>query len=830
MGEYEQARRLYSEVLRNADSLATMNLVHFAETFLATGEYEEGLAAVEEYVGDGEGNPFALHARGLFLEAAGQYEAAERAYLESARLKEDLWPNILALAEILDKTGRDSEANDVFTYIYRPFKNNEFRTAEELGIAARAASFIGEFRDANSAFRTAYQIDPSHPRNLYWWGELFRIKYNDADAQRTFEEGIQANPNYASMYAAQARSVNGFAQKEQLALIALEKNPRHAEALGILAGLHILDGLYDRAEELLSQALEINPSHEENLGHLASVHFLRDETAAFEQVEQRALEVNPRAGLFYITLARNCDLKFRYPDAVAFGEQAVQVDRRNPEAYAQLGTSLLRLGNADEARRYLDFSFENDPFNLFVGNMLTLLDEFEDFALLESEHFSLLIHRDEKDVLGPAILELAEQSYTQLSRRYPYVPAERILLEAYNDPDDFAVRIAGVPHLGLLGVSFGDVLAFNTPRTMVDGNYNWARTLWHELVHTMTIGLSNYRMPRWFAEGLAVYEEQRARPEWAREMQIDFLLAFEQERLLPLTEMDRGFTRPTFPGQVLLSYYHASRIVGFIADRFGDEALTEILVGFAEGKNDARSIQDVTGLSLAEVDQAFQEMVKQEREALADVLRGMPDPFAVESPGPLASALFQNELMNALRDGYEDLDKEAYAASERHFLKALSLYDRYVEPGNAYQGLAVVYRAQGDEEKLMDILSRYLAISEYGAEESVELAALLEKRGESNRAVSFLERSLQVDPYQREVHSQLAELYTRQGRHGDAVRAWQAILGLNPVDRAEAYYQFALSLYASNRRIESKRAVLQSLELAPGYRDAQKLLLDLVEP
>ena len=832
-GDYSKARRLYKDRLKESDSLATLNVVYFAETFLAKGEYEEGLEEINKLTRDDSGQPYILHAKGLFFDKMGRFEEAQKAFFASAELKDDLWRNILALGELLDKTGQTSQAQQVFTYVYQPYKNNGFRNADDLGVAGRAAAAVGEYRDANNAFSTAHKLDPTHIRNLQWWANLFRIKYNDAEAQSTLDEAIALNSNYSPLYTTYARSTRSFGQKEQFAAQALEANPNDVEALAILAGLHILDGLYREAEQLLNTALEINPSDVEVLAHLATVHFLRGEQEEFDKIEERALAINSRAGLFYITLAKNCDLKFRYPDAVRFGEMAVRVDRRNPEAYAQLGTSLLRVGRADEAKRYLNFSFDADPFNLFVGNMLTLIDEFEDFSLLQSDNFSLLIHNDERDVLGPAILEVAEECYAVLNEKYPYKPPSgRILLEAYNDPDDFAVRIAGVPHLGLLGVSFGDVLAINTPKNMDTDSYNWARTLWHELVHSMSIGLAEYKMPRWFAEGLAVYEEQQARPEWGREMELDFLMAFDQGKLLPLNEMDRGFTRPTFPGQILLSYYHASQIVDYIATTYGQDAIVRILEGFAAGNNDRESIEEVTGVTLEVLDRAFRDRIREQQKVLADVIKGMPNPFGEgEGFNPLSDGApwNQNEFLSELQKGYERLGEGDYKEAEAHFEKTLSIYDRYTDPGNAYQGLAAAYRAQGESRKLAALLERYLSISEHGSNEAVELAKILDSEGEQSKAIYYFERSLDVAPYNRDVQTRLAELYAEEGQHDNAVMARRAVLGLNPVDRADAYYQYALSLYKSNRSMEAKRAVLQSLELAPGFRDAQKLLLTVVE-
>lgn len=826
-GEYDKAKRLFRSELSSSDRQASMDVVHYGDIFLATGEYREGLEALSGF----SDNAYVLHARGALHEAVGEFDLAESAYRASAQQEQDLWRNLLLVAELFTKTGRSYQAEELYDYIYRTYKNNELRTAEALGVAGIAAARKGEFRDANAAFRTAYQLEPKHIRNLYWWGDLFRQKYNDADAQRTFDEAIAANPHYANLYVGYARSVRSFARQEEMAKQALDKNPKSVEAMSILAGLNILDGLFGQALAQAEEALTINPNSIEALAHKATVHYLRGEQNLFDETEARALGVNSRSSEFYTQIAQNLELKFRYPAAVEFGQKAVETNRRDANAYAQLGTSLLRLGRADEARRYLDFSFDQDPFNMFVGNTLTLIDEYEDFALLESEHFNLLIHNSERDVLGPAILDEAETAYASLSPRYPYQPANKMLIEAYYDADDFAVRVAGVPHLGLLGVSFGDVLAINTPKGQAEGTYNWARTLWHELVHTLSIGLSEFKLPRWFAEGLAVYEEQVAKKEWGREMQLEFLMAYDQNKLLPLDQMDRGFTRPTYQGQVLMSYFHASRVVGFIVEQYGFDSIVEILNGFAAGKNDEQSIQDATGASLAEIDTAFRESLKAEYRSLAHVVEGMPNPFT-EGQESMLERLTQsqgNDFLDALRAGYDALNSNNWDVAIRELEKAVEIYPNYTDPGNPHQGLAAAYRAKGDEEKLVEVLERYLSVSEHGMEEARELGQIYLSAGKNEEARRYLERSLYVAPYDREVYEQLADLYTDAGVHGKAASARLAILGLNPVDQAVAFFNYAQSLLLDQRPVQAKRAVLQSLEVAPGYQEAQELLLQIVD-
>ena len=116
---------------------------------------------------------------------------------------------------------------------------------------------------------------------------------------------------------------------------------------------------------------------------------------------------------------------------------------------------------------------------------------------------------------------------------------------------DFSVRTVGLAGMGILGVSFGPVVAMDSPTGRPLGTFNWGSTLWHELAHTFHLGLSGYRVPRWFSEGLAVFEERQARPGWGADASVDFLLAYHAGKLLPVSELNNGFVRPSYPQQIV---------------------------------------------------------------------------------------------------------------------------------------------------------------------------------------------------------------------------------------------------------------------------------------
>ena len=821
-GQYKAARPLYQKLAEAADTSGGSYLLHYFETFASTGEYGEGLRRLANMLEEEPDNPYLLHIRGQLFTDVGRYDEAEAAFRRARRLRPGFWRNTFELGRLLERTGRSQQAADLYADIYRTYQQGQFSTADLIGLAGAAASHLEQFHEANRAFRTAYQMDPSHVQSLYWWGELFRTKYNEADARRTYKEALSVNPRHTDLLVGYAQSLGSFDQQEELLQKALRINPNSVPALNKLAELRIQDGLYSEAQELLGRALDVNPNSVPSLAHLASVHYLEEHTSAFEETEQHALNVDPRAGNFYVTLAENCARRFRYPAAVRFSRRAVQVDAGSASTLASFGINLLRLGEARNARRYLSASFERDPFNLFVGNTLTLIDEYENFDTLQAEHVQVLIHKSDRDVLGPSLLKAAQAAYDSLSARYPYAPSNTIQIESYNDPNDFSVRVAGVPHVGLLGVSFGDIVALQTPQPDTDSPQNWARTLWHELAHTMAIGVSDYHVPRWFTEGLSVYEEQRARPDWGREMDLQLFTALDQDRLLPLSKIGSGFTRPSFPGQVMLSYYHASKVISFIAEEYGFEAIIEILATLRQGHDINRALRTVVKKDLEALESAFRSHLLEKRNELEDVLPPMSDPL--DAKGNLdkegESPFFQH-----LRAGQAALEAKQYANAEERFKAALDLYPRYVASGNPYEGLAAVYRKRNDQAQLMSILERYLQFSDYGAEEARTLGALHRQVGNPARAVIYLERSLEVAPHHRGTHRRLAELHDELGQYPRAVQARRAVLALEPVDEAQSYYELARSLYKNGQFQEAKHTVLQSLERAPGYRAAQKLLL-----
>ncbi|HEY5810258.1 MAG TPA: hypothetical protein VIT67_19960, partial [Povalibacter sp.] len=63
----------------------------------------------------------------------------------------------------------------------------------------------------------------------------------------------------------------------------------------------------------------------------------------------------------------------------------------------------------------------------------------------------------------------------------------------------------------------------------------------------------------------------------------------------------------------------------------------------------------------------------------------------------------------------------------------------------------------------------------------------------------------------------------------EAAREFQVLLAMNTHDAAAAHFGMARALRAQGDRPASRRQLLEALEIAPHYRPAQALLLQMIE-
>ncbi len=673
----------------------------------------------------------------------------------------------------------------------------------------RAEGYWGleRYREANDQFRLAVERDPKNADYRVRWGRMYLERYQPADAAQLFREALEIREKHAGALLGLALvAAEGFEAKAvELAEAALKADPKLVEAQELLAYLALEDVNEARAIEQADKALAISPEALGAMAVRATIDWLNDRSAT--PWIDRILKINPAYGEAYATAAHFFVLNRRYEEGVELYRKALELNPRLWKARSELGVNLMRLGREEEARRHLEQCYENGYQSYATVNTLRLLDSYKNFETFRDEGIILRLHRKEEALLRPYFTAELKRAIATYEKKYGLKLDRPVQLEVYPDHEDFAVRTLGMPGLGALGVTFGTVVAMDSPSGRRPGTFHWASTLWHELSHVFVLSATRHRVPRWFTEGMAVHEETAVSPEWGDRLDAASIAAIREGKLLPVASLDRGFVRPSYPAQVVVSYFQAGRICDYIAERWGYAKLLEMMRAFGEKKTTPEVIEQALGMKPEELDREFFGWLKGKTQRIIDGFEAWKK--GMKGLAEAAAAGRHDEVLEkgpALRD----------------------LYPEYVEEASAYELIAAAHLAKGDKSAAADELERYARAGGRSPDLLKQLARLRQEQKRDRDAAAALERLLYIYPVNdEELHRWLGDLWFGLGNLAGAIREYQAVVAMNPLDQAASEFNLAKAYRAAGRHEEALRHVVLSLEAAPGYRPAQKMLLEL---
>ena len=700
--------------------------------------------------------------------------------------------------QLLRKHGRRAEAQACYESLTQ---------AREPAVRAEGFWGLQNYQQANNEFRLAVADSPNNANYRVRWGRLLHERFNNTDAENLFKEAIGLDPKNAPALVGLALvSADGFDSKAvDWDAKALELDPKLVEAHELMATLYLEDSQPDKAVEQADAALKISPEALDAMAIHAAVELLADRSpdAWFAKMH----EVNPVYGEGYALVAYHLVLNRRYKDGITYYRKAVELDPQLWSARSQLGINLMRLGQEDEPRQQLTMSYDNGYRDAATVNSLRLLDSYKNFATFRDDTTILRLNKKEADLLYPYVEEQAKRAIATYEKKYKMKLSHPVQIELYPDHEDFAVRTMGMPGLGALGVTFDDVISMDSPSGREPGSFLWASTLWHEMSHVFILTATNYRVPRWFTEGLAVHEETEASPEWGDRVTPDVIAAMADKKLLPVADLDRGFIRQEYPSQIIVSYFQAGRICDYIKSRWGDDKLLDMVHSFAQKTTTAAVIQKDLGMAPEEFDKQFLAWLN---ESLGQTVAHFDD-WHKDLKALVEAAKIHN---------YDEVLKEGEEVRR--------LYPDYVYGGNAYEFLAEAHLAKGDKKAAAAVLTDYEKLGGRNPDALKQLAALEEELGDPQAAAATLDRINYIYPVNDEAfHRHLGDLWLAQNNFPGAIREYNAVVVSHPLDQASAQYNLAHAYFAAGQREQAEDHLLSSLEAAPGYRPAQKLLLQI---
>ena len=673
----------------------------------------------------------------------------------------------------------------------------------------RAEGFWGleDWKQANQQFSLATQ--PANSKALYKvrWGMLLHERFNDTDAADLFNEALAKDPSNAEAYVGLATvSADGFDSKAgEYAAKAIALDPKLAEAHELLADLELTNddtaaavAEADKAIALENDALDAMATH-------AAVELIADRSPDAWLAKIQA--INSGYGLAYVHIARQLELHYRYEDAVTYFRKAIEVEPRLWVAHSELGIDLMRLGKQDEPYAELEESYKNDYRDAGTVNSLKLLDSYKNYDTFSDQTTIFKLDKTEAAQLLPYMQAELHTIIATYEKKYRMTLPGPVQVEVYPNHEDFAVRTTGMPGLGALGVTFGEVIAMDSPSARKPGDFNWGSTLWHEMSHVFILTATNHRVPRWFTEGLAVHEEGKRSPEWSARVTPEVLLAIHDKKLLPVVDLDRGFVVPQYPSQVIVSYFQAGAICDFIEAKWGEDKLLDMVHSYAHLQTTTQAIQQDLGVSTEQFDQQYLAWINQKYGSEAMHFDEWKDKLKA-----LVAAAQQKQYDTVLQQGPA----------------VIALYPEYVDDANAYELMAAADQVQGDAKSETAILTAYEHEGGQMPDDLKHLATLEEAAGQQAEAAATLERLNYIYPVKdEELHRRLGDLLYSQKQYDGAIREYKVLAASSPVDKAGAQFDLAQAYFAAGQMDKAEDSVLGALETAPGYRPAQKLLLEL---
>lgn len=660
---------------------------------------------------------------------------------------------------------------------------------------------------ANNFFRAAVKAQPKNPEPRVRWGRFYLERNKREDAAALFEEALGVQPDYPPALIGMALVAAGSfdAKSVEFAEQALKKDPKAFEAHEVLARFAIEDGNPTEAGVQADKALAISPEALDALMIRATIDWMEGKPGT-EWID-RLNKVNPAHAEGYALAARIFVINRRYEEGIKLYRKAMELNPDYLPARSELGVNLMRLGEEDEAKPMLEAVYEAGFRDAATVNTLKLMDSYKNFVTIKKGKIILRLDKKEADLLRPYFERELERAVNVFEKKYELVLDRPVQLEVYPNHEDFAVRTMGLPGLGALGVTFGNVVAMDSPSGRKPGTFHWASTLWHELSHVYALAATKHRVPRWFTEGLAVHEETAVDPEWGDRLDPGAIRAMKDKKLLPIATLDKGFTRPSYPNQVIVSYFQAGKICDYIEGKWGWQTLLGMLRDFGTGAGTPAVVEKHLKIKPEEFDKEFLAWLEKSTESQVKGFEEWTKRLRAMSADVKAK-------------NWDKVIPEAEALGK--------IYPDYVEAGSPYEILADAHLEKKNTAGAIAALNGYAKAGGRYPTTLKKLAKLLDEAGQPEQAARALERINFIYPVQdEEMHRLQGELWLKVGNNDKAIREFQASVFSKPIDAATSYYNLARAYRAAGQLDQARDNLVSALEAAPSFRPAQKLLLEL---
>lgn len=721
--------------------------------------------------------------------------------------------------------GRQTEANALLERVVN--SQNDLDTDGFLRLA-RAAEATGDLNLANSVFQRIGSSSEDRPDVQAQWGDLFLKAHDRAQAARSYQDALKADPAWIPALLGNARALGDDDPKaagESLGK-AQQLAPKSPDMWLLVAERELATQDFTATKATLDKVAALRPNWIDELALRAATVYAVGSIKDAEPILAQVAAMNPKSTLAMRAIAAQAAQLYRFDDAVTLARAAVKLDPDVAGPHADLGSYLLRTGEEIEARVELEAAFKSDPYDNITFNLLQMLDGLDKFTVIKDGEFVFKFTPESAPAMSPYAIPLAKQAYDEYSQRYGFKPKGPILIEVFDQHDSFAVRTVG-DYIGLggaLGACFGRVIAMSSPKARIPLDYSWQATMWHEIAHVFTLQLSDYKVPRWLTEGISQYEEHRHSAPWGRELTMQYAREMATGQVFTFKQLSEAFKKSS---RISMAYFEASLVAEQLEQLGGTAALQSLLKSYAAGANDTEAFTKAFGKTVPEIEASFRAFTEQRYGALRDALK---DPAPKVAEDDLAGLKARADAMPGnyiAQTSYANaaLQAQQTVEAKRVLERAAALAPPAGGEDGPFALLAQIATQTGDKAAAQKHLRHLLDHDHDNVSAARTLATLAADTGSIPELDFALTRVADLDPFDADAHTQLGRRELAQNRAPRAIIEFQVALALGPANQAEAHTDLGEAFLKAGRKDEAKKEAFVALELAPTFARAQDLLL-----
>jgi tetratricopeptide (TPR) repeat protein len=834
-GNYEEAQSAYEELLKDA-KLRSPASIGLSKTLQSQGEYDKALAAVETALKDLPKDADLLARQAELLHLRGRWDEAGKAVESALAVKDKYLLAHWVRAQLYRDRGDVKKAEEEVKLIVRIYSAvvntaDEIKDSDSLLIVGLASAENARWNAIADEFQVILEDlfgDALKNEKAFWPAELHSgllllEKFNRAEAVPAFDKALTINPS-----ASEALAAKGVAalmrleikDAERFAERALKFNPNLPEALRLRADVHLAVGDIPSALKELERARKISPRDERTLARIAACYTLQGNKKELADLVAAVEKFDSKPAVFHFDLGERLEERRRFDRAEEHFQIAAKLRPNLPGPLNSLGLLYMRLGKEAEASSLLEKGFKADKFNIRVSNMRKVLNHLSKYKAVKTQHFTVMHDPATDAALARYMADYLEQIYADLAKKFDYRPAGPILVELFRTHDMFSGRTVALPDLHTIGACTGKVVTMVSPNEKdrkgepARTPFNWGRVLRHEIVHIFNLAQTNFLVPHWFTEGLAVSNEGFPRPAPWNKLLLERVPA---GKLLDLDTIDLGFIRPRDPLEWQQAYCQAQLYIEYIVKEHGQQAIGKLLAAFARGLSAAEAIKEVCKVDKAGFEKGY-------RAYLDKVVQELGGKRAVQKRRTLKElqADYKKDAMDADTAGELALRLLPTRARDARARAEEALKIKPTQAKALYVLAMLAKRAENTAE-----VKKYLeqALDRKSPEPLVlkALGKIYYDNNEFSKAAEMFELGRKSDPYDREWLMELARTYAQMD---DKAKQIAVLKDLVPTDADDfdRRARLAKMLLEAGKLAEAEKYAKEALEIDVTSKEARQTL------